>query len=441
MALSRDLESLGRRVAHLAIRKQLTLLAAGVAFYAFFSLVPLVILGVVITTVVGGEELAHQLSDAFADVLTPSARALLTEAFTEDTGRGGATLVGLGGLLWGGSRVLRGLDRAFSDVYGTVASVSFLNSFRNAGIVAVAVSLGVLAVVGAETVLAAAVGGLAGIVTPLFAFVTIFAVFLPLYVVFPNTDVDVREALPGTAFAAAGWTLLGRLFAVYAGVAGDYALYGALGAVFLVMTWLYVGAAIVILGAVINAVLAGRDVDRQVQSPGARQVSTGAMTDDATGPDDVQGEPADASATGGASHSQDGSISTASARTRDRADDPAILREEIERLRDRLEEVESGVERRTVRRESLESDLKRYVRRHARRGHAHGWGPYLVLLYGTAMAIAAFYFLEGLWAILAMFVVWTSTLGVYVLMVLFGTTVSVLGLPGRLRDRVGEWRS
>lgn len=136
-----------------------------------------------------------------------------------------------------------------------------------------------------------------------------------------------------------------------------------------------------------------------------------------------------------------GSPDAEDARTRDRADDPAALREEIERLRDRIDEVESGVRQRTVRRDELEGDVRRYVRRRVRRGHAHGWGPYLVLLYGTAMTIGAFYFLSGGWAVLAMFVVWTSTLGVYLLMVLFGVGLSLVGVPGRLRDRIGDWRS
>lgn len=133
--------------------------------------------------------------------------------------------------------------------------------------------------------------------------------------------------------------------------------------------------------------------------------------------------------------------SRADARTRDRADDPAALREEIDRLRDELESFEEDVTARTVEREDLEGDLRRYVRRRQRRGHAHGWGPYLVLLYGTAMSVAAFYFLSGGWAVLAMFVVWTSTLGVYVLMVLFGLGLTLVGLPGRVRDRIGAWRS
>ena len=158
------------------------------------------------------------------------------------------------------------------------------------------------------------------------------------------------------------------------------------------------------------------------------------MTDDDTGPDE-------ASADDSAVDDRTAADARTSARTRDRADDPEVLLEEIERLRDELESFEADVERRTVQKESLESELKRYVRRRVRRGHARGWGPYLVLLYGTVLALGAFYFLDGGWAILAMFVVWTSVLGVYLLMVLFGTGLSLLGIPGRLRDRIGERRS
>jgi len=151
------------------------------------------------------------------------------------------------------------------------------------------------------------------------------------------------------------------------------------------------------------------------------------MTDDATGADEGATE--------------DRASDRASARTHDRADDSEVLREEIERLRDRVATFEDDVEDRTVRKESLESELKRYVRRRVRRGHARDWGPYIVLLYGTAMSIAAFYFLAGPWAILSLLVVWTSTLGVYVLMVLFGFGISMLDVPGRLRDAIGERRS
>jgi len=114
--------------------------------------------------------------------------------------------------------------------------------------------------------------------------------------------------------------------------------------------------------------------------------------------------------------------------------------EEVERLRRRVEEFEADIEDRTVHRDELEADLQRYVRRKLRRGHARGWGPYLVLLYGTLMTLGAFYFLNGVWAVLSMFVIWLSTLGLYVVMLVVGWIGTAVGLPGRTLDRVRDFR-
>ncbi|MDQ2050587.1 YhjD/YihY/BrkB family envelope integrity protein [Natronolimnohabitans sp. A-GB9] len=425
-------------VVRLARTEQLTLLAAGVAFYGFLSLVPILLLALGIAASLGGEALADQLTAAASGILTPSAQELLAETVLDETGRQSATVVGAFGLLWGSSRVLRGLDRAFSQIYGTAASKSFLDSVWDATIVFLVITFGLILVAVLEAMIRLVPFLGVSVVGPILVVLGLVVTFLPLYVVFPDSDVRIREALPGTIVAAVGWFALSRTFTIYAQFATEQVVYGALGAVFLVLVWLYVGAIILVFGAVLNAVIADRELDRQLQSPGARQIPTEAMTDDATGADEGATEDREGM---GAATAESTSSARRSARTRDRSDDPEALREEIERLRDRVESFEDDVERRTVRKESLESELKRYVRRRLRRGHARDWGPYLVLLYGTAMSIAAFYFLSGGWAILAMFVVWTSTLGVYALMVLFGFGISMLGVPGRVRDMIGERRS
>ncbi len=104
-------------------------------------------------------------------------------------------------------------------------------------------------------------------------------------------------------------------------------------------------------------------------------------------------------------------------------------------LREEFERLEAEIEDRTIHRDEVEDDLRRYVRWRQRRGHARGWGPYFVLLYGVILTLGAFYLLEGGWAILAMFVIWLSTLGLYVFMVVTGTTTRILTYPIRkLRD-------
>ncbi|EMA35823.1 hypothetical protein [Halococcus hamelinensis] len=115
--------------------------------------------------------------------------------------------------------------------------------------------------------------------------------------------------------------------------------------------------------------------------------------------------------------------------------------DDVETLRSDVVAFAEEVEDRIVKRNDLESELKGYVRTRQRSGHARGWGPYLVLLYGTAMTIGAFFYLEGGWAILAMLVVWLSTLGLYALMVLVGFASAALDAPGRLADRVRDFRS
>lgn len=133
------------------------------------------------------------------------------------------------------------------------------------------------------------------------------------------------------------------------------------------------------------------------------------------------------------------------ATTDDRTDERAeyATHDDVRALREDVAAFAEDIEERTVERPALKDELRRYIRQRQRSGHARGWGPYLVLLYGTVMTVAAFYspFLGGGWAILAMVVVWLSTLGLYVLMVLVGLIGGALGLPGRLRDRIGEFRS
>lgn len=117
-------------------------------------------------------------------------------------------------------------------------------------------------------------------------------------------------------------------------------------------------------------------------------------------------------------------------------DDETVDAQRYHELREAFERLEDDIEDRTVHRDELEADLKRYVRWRQRRGHARGWGPYLVLLYGVVLTLGAFYYLDGGWAVAAMLVIGFSTLGLYVFMVVTGATLRTLTYPiTKLRDR------
>lgn len=418
-----------RSLVSVARTEQLGFMAAAIAYYAFVSLVPLLLVTVAVASTVAGPGFAADVLAVAGGVLSPEAVDLLRGALADGAGRGGATAAGLAVLVWSGLRVFRGLDVAFARIYRVDAPRSFLTNVRDAAVALAAIGLAVGAVVAVTALLPLAGFSPGGPLRTLWLAVALPVVFLPLYYVFPDCSVTVREIVPGAALAGLGWTLLGFLFGVYAAAADNFQLYGLIGGVLLVLTWFYLGGLVLLSGATLNTVLAGRR-DRQVQQ-GSLRDPTRARMSESDGPDDEAGA-ADAD-TGTDTAAAD--TGPAAGRVSERVD-----YEDIAELRRELDRFESEIDDRTVHRDELEADLKGYVRRRQRRGHARGWGPYLVLLYGTLMTLGAFYFLNGVWAVLAMVVIWLSTLGLYTLMVLVGVTFTVAGLPGRLRETVRDFR-
>lgn len=430
-----------RAVARAARAQQITFLAASVAYYAFVSLLPALLLLLVVATTVGGEAFADRVLSMTGEFLTPAGQETIAEAFENAAGRGGATVLGVAVLLWSALKVFRALDTAFQTVYGTTETASFGGQLRDAVTALASIGLGVIAMVG--------VGGL--VATAGFGFVLEFAgvlllpalltvVFLPVYYVFPDVQMTLRGALPGTVFVAIGWTVLQAGFQVYAAGAGQYRVYGVVGGVLLLVTWLYIAALLVILGAVVNEVLAAGDdeaAERRVEeiaSGGGIRGRVGALRGRASlrrGDRQSQGE------------GLRGKTQMAEERERVEptgAPDIAELDERVAALRADLDEFESDVQSSTVEKPELEAELKRYVRSRMRRGHARGWGPYLVLLYGVVLTMGAFYWLDGGWAVLAMLVLFLSTLGLYVVFVAVGVVFNLLGVPGRGLDAVRQFR-
>ena len=441
--------------------QQVTFLAASVAYYAFVSLFPALLLVVALSTTFFGERVAATLVRLVTNFLTPEGEQIILDAIAGAEGRVGATVVGVVGLVWSALKVFRGLDVAFVRVYGSEKSIGLLDELLDAVLVAGSIGLGAtLMVVTAGVVSALDLGPLVGITSVLALPIVLAVVFFPLYYLLPYPEVTAREVLPGTIFAAVGWTLLQAGFQVYAGVAGQYQVYGLVGGILLIVTWLYFAAIVLLVGVAINAVLAGGGAgsDRGEGSSPSRGVTRLRETVSSRGgtrrrPDgsadrQLQQSPVRVGARMADDDRDDGEPTGTSddAPSEDPTDgqrgapDVAAMQAELEELRAQLEEFEGDVERRTVEKPELEAELKRYVRSRLRRGHARGWGPYLVLLYGVVLTLGAFYYLSGGWAIAAMIVLFLSTLGLYVLFVLVGIGLNALGTPGKAIDYVRDRR-
>ncbi|WP_122088043.1 YihY/virulence factor BrkB family protein [Halalkalicoccus subterraneus] len=441
----RSAVGIGRDVVEEVQENEATFLAASIAYYAFVSLIPLLLFCFVAVSAIGGQELADQILNQTSNFLAPAGQEAIEGAITGETGRGGATLAGTGVLLWSALKLFRGLDTAFSIVYDSGGDKSIIGQIVNALIVFLSILIAVLGMLALGTVFALVPAiPFIGYVTPLFALIALSVVFLPMYYFMPDVDgLTVRDAIPGTILAGAGWAALHSVFGLYASNAGQYEAYGVIGGVLLLLTWLYIGGVLIILGAVLNSVLMNRDNDTdgageetsETTTPIADGEGARAATDSARGPSPDIGDETD-EATDSTRIADD----EAATGNRGPAPDVVGLQDEVRSLRSDLDTFQADIESKTVDKDDVESDLKGYVRKRIRRGHATGWGPYLVLLYGTIMTLGAFFFLSGGWAIAAMLVLWLSTLGLYVVMVTIGTGLGVLGFPGRVNDAIRNWR-
>ncbi len=115
--------------------KNVTFMAAGIAYQAFISLIPLLVLVFFLVSFLGGEGLAQQVSSATEGFLPESGRILLEDGIEGSTGNAGTSIIGLLVLLWGSLKIFRGLDTAFSEIYASTEDNSLVDQVRDGAIV------------------------------------------------------------------------------------------------------------------------------------------------------------------------------------------------------------------------------------------------------------------------------------------------------------------
>lgn len=245
-----------RSAYELAREKQIPAIAAGLAYYEFNSLIPFAVLLIVGLATAG--EFQTVLEELRTLTNTGAPNQLLGQLGRASAGRVRAALIALVILLWSAMRLLRTVDGVFVDVYGGPDERSHVETAYELVIAFVTFVLAVslFAILGAA--LSPLAGGLAlTLLAPVGLFLALLIAFFPMYYVFPEVQMTVREALPGAVFAAAGWALSGVFFGLYSRVSQSVQLYGVAGGLLLLLTWLYVGGFLILTGVVLNASLAG----------------------------------------------------------------------------------------------------------------------------------------------------------------------------------------
>jgi YihY family inner membrane protein len=237
-------------------------LAALIAYYAFFSLFPLLLVFVSVLGFVLQDNASLQedvLDSALARI--PVIGTQLRDDVEPLTGSTSALVIGLAGALWAGLGVTLALGRAFEEIWD-VPRLEQRGALR-----ARLRGLFVLAVLGASLIAATvaaslAVGGRLGPAAQELGAVGValavnLMAFLGLFALLTSRPPRIRELLPGAAIAAAGSLALQAAGGWYVerAVASASQTYGTFALVIGLLSWFWLGAHLLLVAAEVNVVL------------------------------------------------------------------------------------------------------------------------------------------------------------------------------------------
>jgi membrane protein len=180
---------------------------------------------------------------------------------------GGLLSFGVIGTIWSASNGLSAIVVAFNKAYNVKESRSFIVSRA----MAILLTIGMIVVIIVAIVLPVFGRGIGLFLFSKFGFsrqfliiwaalrwvisaVILFLIFTALYWIAPNIKLKCRSAFPGAGFSTVGWIASSLALSFYVGNFSNYSIaYGSIGAIIVLMIWLYITAFIIILGGEINA--------------------------------------------------------------------------------------------------------------------------------------------------------------------------------------------
>jgi membrane protein len=246
--------------------------AAELSYYFLLALFPFLIF---ITSVIGlilgsGTGTRHTLFDYLGRIMPPSAFQLLDNTMREvsSSSTGGKLSFGILAALWAASNGLSAITATLNSAYDLEESRPWWKQRLTAIVLTVALSVLIILAL----VLVVAGGHIAEWLASVYGFGPAFPIawkiiqwpvvlgcmilaFALVYYFAP----DIREQAwqwltPGAAIGVALWLLVSIAFRVYLNFFDSYsATYGSLGAVIILMLWLYFTGAAVLIGGEVNS--------------------------------------------------------------------------------------------------------------------------------------------------------------------------------------------
>ena len=244
----------------------MSLLAAGVAFYGVLALFPAMVAVLSIYGLVSDPADVTRQVEGLSANLPNEVRNLITEQLQSVAASGRSSLsfgliISVLAAMWAASKGMKALIEALNVAYDEQEDRGFLKTRALAYGFTVGAVLLVIMAVGVITVVPALADGLGpiGDITatiirwPILALVMLVGLAI-IYRYGPSReDPEWRWVSPGSLVATVLWMAGSALFALYVNNFGKYnETYGSIGAVVVLMLWLYLTAFVVLLGAELN---------------------------------------------------------------------------------------------------------------------------------------------------------------------------------------------
>jgi membrane protein len=245
------------------------LLAAGVAFFGLLALAPGLtaaagIYGLVADPATAGHRVNDLLGAAPSEVRELVASQLEGIVSAPDRQAGIAAVVGVLLALWSASSGMQHLLGALNTAYDEDETRGFVRLRATslvltvAAIAFLALTVGVIAA-GPALLADTSLGDVTRVVFSILRWPVLAAAMVGALAVLyrygaDRDDPKWRWAAPGSIVATVAWLVGSALFSLYTANFGKYdETYGSLGAIVVVMLWLFLTAYVVVLGAEINA--------------------------------------------------------------------------------------------------------------------------------------------------------------------------------------------
>lgn len=244
-------------------------LASQLAYYLVLSFFPFIIF---LITLVGFSSLSSAEVLEGLNAVLPSSIYDLTESIIREvfdkqyTGLLGASIVLA---LWTASSGFRAVIKGVNKAYNLKETRSFFKRSLISMLSVLALAITLLLALG-MLVFGRIIGEYLQNIVPFykiivilwnifryaFVFILMILIFAAIYRVAPSKRLKWREVIPGAIFSTIGWIGLSFVFSFYINNFRNYSrFYGSLGAVFILMTWLFLVSMIFIIGVEINCVI------------------------------------------------------------------------------------------------------------------------------------------------------------------------------------------